>query len=129
MKIGLQTWGTEGDVRPFLALAAGLKSAGHETTLLTTEIQNRDFSVEAEKFQITYRPVGHIACGKERFKQLVQQVFNEKNPARMGLILLENFFDPVAEDILAAAKRLCSENDVVIGHFLVWPLKIAALRE
>lgn len=49
MKIGLQTWGTEGDVRPFLALAA--------------------------------------------------------------------------------AKRLCSENDVVIGHFLVWPLKIAALRE
>ena len=92
MKIGLQTWGTEGDVRPFLALAAGLKSAGHEVTLLTTEIQNRDFSMEADEHQIAYRSVGQIECGEERFKQLVQQVFNEKNPARMGLILLEICF-------------------------------------
>ena len=28
MKIGIQTWGTEGDVRPFIALAAGLGTNG-----------------------------------------------------------------------------------------------------
>jgi len=29
MRIGLQTWGSEGDIRPLLALAGGLQSAGH----------------------------------------------------------------------------------------------------
>jgi hypothetical protein len=29
MKIGLQTWGTDGDFMPFLALAIGLKKAGY----------------------------------------------------------------------------------------------------
>ena len=126
MKIGLQTWGTEGDVRPFIALASGLQKAGHQVTILTTEIRNRDFSAEFEHLQIDFRPVGHIECGQERFKQLVKRVFNEKNPARQGLILMENFFDPVVPDMLAGAKRLCAENDVVIGHFFMWPLKIAA---
>ena len=42
MKIGLQTWGSEGDVQPFLALASGLVKAGHEVTLVITEVSNRD---------------------------------------------------------------------------------------
>ena len=126
MKIGLQTWGTEGDVRPFIALASGLQEAGHQVTLLTTEIQNREFSDEAERLEIDIRPVGHIECGQERFKRLAKRVFQEKNPARQGLILMENFFDPAIQPMLDGAKRLCTENDVVIGHFFVWPLKIAA---
>ena len=28
MKIGLQTWGSEGDIQPFIALAAGLRKRG-----------------------------------------------------------------------------------------------------
>jgi len=37
MKIGLQTWGSEGDIRPFTSLAAGLKLAGHDVTLVVTD--------------------------------------------------------------------------------------------
>ena len=66
MEIGLQTWGTEGDVRPFIALALGLKSAGHRVTLLTTEIRNRDFSTEARRFQLDIQPVGTIDCDDDR---------------------------------------------------------------
>ena len=36
MKIGLQTWGSHGDIRPFVALAKGLQAAGHEVTLVIT---------------------------------------------------------------------------------------------
>jgi len=128
MKIGLQTWGTEGDVRPFMALATGLQAAGHQVTLLTTEIRNRDFSAEARRLRIAIRKIGHIECGEEQFKELVHQVFYEKNPAKQGLILLKNFFYPAVADMLAAAELLCAENDAVIGHFFVWPLKIAALK-
>ncbi len=38
MNIGIQTWGSEGDVRPFLALAAGLRAAGHDVTLAVTRV-------------------------------------------------------------------------------------------
>jgi Glycosyltransferase family 28 N-terminal domain len=34
MKIGMLTWGTHGDIRPFLALADGLQAAGHEVHLV-----------------------------------------------------------------------------------------------
>lgn len=29
MKIGIQTWGSNGDIRPIIALADGLQNAGH----------------------------------------------------------------------------------------------------
>jgi UDP:flavonoid glycosyltransferase YjiC (YdhE family) len=36
MKIGMQTWGSHGDIRPFLALAEGLQAAGNEVYLVIT---------------------------------------------------------------------------------------------
>ena len=70
---------------------------------------------------------GRIELEEERFKQLVHLVFQEKNPAKQGLTLLENFFNPVAADMLAAAKALCRDSDMVIGHFLVWPSSLLNL--
>ena len=42
MKIGLQAWGSEGDIQPFTALAAGLVKAGHSVTLVVTDNIGRD---------------------------------------------------------------------------------------
>ena len=50
MRIGLQTWGSEGDVQPFIALAAGLARAGHEVTLVVTDNAGRDYSGLAQSF-------------------------------------------------------------------------------
>ena len=45
MKIGLQTWGSDGDIRPFLALAGGLRARGHEVSLVITSVDNDDYSL------------------------------------------------------------------------------------
>jgi UDP:flavonoid glycosyltransferase YjiC (YdhE family) len=50
MKIGLQAWGSEGDIRPFTALAAGLTKAGHDVTLVVTDNAGRDYSGLAQRF-------------------------------------------------------------------------------
>lgn len=50
MRIGLQTWGSEGDVQPFTALAAELVGVGHEVTLLVTDNAGRDYSGLAQRF-------------------------------------------------------------------------------
>lgn len=128
MRIGIQTWGTEGDVRPFLALAGGLTAAGHDVTLAVTEITNKRFTEFGERMLFAIRHVGHIDCDESRFKQLSAKVFKEWNPLKKGDIITANFLDPAIEDMLAAAKALCRENDIVIGHFFVYPLKIAAHR-
>ncbi len=36
MRIGVQTWGSYGDVRPFLAISGGLAASGHDVTLYVT---------------------------------------------------------------------------------------------
>ena len=39
MKIGMQRWGSHGDIRPFLALAKGLQSMGYQVTLYIANAQ------------------------------------------------------------------------------------------
>jgi len=43
MKIGIQTWGSNGDIRPMLALADGLQKAGHQVTLVVSSIDNHSY--------------------------------------------------------------------------------------
>ena len=43
MKIGIQTWGSDGDIRPFIALSEGLQAAGHNVTLVITSIDSDRF--------------------------------------------------------------------------------------
>ena len=124
MRIGIQTWGSEGDVRPFLALAAGLRSAGHDVTLAVTHVTNKDYTERGAAFGIPVRQVGHLAT--ELPKLVGEVLINETNILKQVDVILRDLFDPAARDILDAAKRLCNENDLVIGHFLVHPLKTAA---
>ena len=126
MKIGLQTWGTEGDLRPFIALAAGLHRAGHDVTLAVTEIRNKSFSEFSDRLNFPIHHIGHIDCDDAQFKKIASEIFSTLDPVKKGKKLLENFFYPAAESMLKAAKELCLENDLVIGHFFVYPLKIAA---
>jgi sterol 3beta-glucosyltransferase/vancomycin aglycone glucosyltransferase len=128
MKIGIQTWGSEGDVRPFFALAGGLSAAGHDVTLAVTEIPNRRFARPSEQTGFAIRQVGHIALDKAKLKQLAADAFKEWNPIKKGDILINHFLNPVVEDMFAAGLRLCKVNELVIGHFFVYPLKVAARR-
>lgn len=45
MRIGVQTWGSDGDIRPFIALANGLARRGHEVSLAITSVDNKDYSM------------------------------------------------------------------------------------
>lgn len=124
MKIGIQTWGSEGDVRPFLALAAGLRLAGHDVTLVVTHVTNRDYFAQGASFGVPVRSAGRLA--PELAKHAGEALVSETNVLKQVGIILRDLFEPVAQDMLVEAKRLCRENDILIGHFLVDPLKTAA---
>jgi sterol 3beta-glucosyltransferase len=126
MKIGMQTWGSEGDVRPFLALAAGLRAAGHDVTLAVTHVANKDYTSLGASFGVPVRTAGCLS--PDLAKHAGEALARETNILRQVGLILHELFEPAAQDMLSEAKRLCRENDLLIGHFLVHPLKAAAER-
>ena len=57
MKIGIQTWGSNGDIRPMIALADSLQNAGHIVTLVVTSLDNRNYFEECAEFNISYQQI------------------------------------------------------------------------
>ena len=48
VKIGIQTWGSDDDILPFIALAEGLQAADHEVTFAYSSVDNKDYSSYAD---------------------------------------------------------------------------------
>jgi UDP:flavonoid glycosyltransferase YjiC (YdhE family) len=126
MKIGLQTWGSEGDIRPFLALAGGLQAKGHEVSLVVTSLENKDYNSYGEKLGFSVVRVGNFAYDEEAWCRIMKEL----KAARYSLSQMDTFlthcFDPVVPEMYAAAEQLCRENDIIIGHFLHYPAQAAA---
>lgn len=123
MKIGIQTWGSNGDIRPMLALAGGLEKAGHQVTLAVSSIDNQSYQPVCEQMRIGYRQIPErIAFDMEDFAERSFRM----NPLQWLRALLEEAFFPVEPLIYQAARTLVAENDCVIGHHFLYPLKLAA---
>jgi UDP:flavonoid glycosyltransferase YjiC (YdhE family) len=127
MKIGLQTWGSEGDIRPFTALAAGLVDAGHEVTLAVTDNIGRDYSAVANKYGFKLIAVPNPEMHEPAEVEAVwREIISAGNPIKQAKLVMEYGFDPAMEAMYVAARELCAANDAVIGHFFVYPLRVAA---
>jgi UDP:flavonoid glycosyltransferase YjiC (YdhE family) len=127
MKIGLQTWGSEGDIRPFTALAAALVRAGHDVTLIVTEIAERDYTKVAEKHGFTLRMVASpVLKSPDEMAALGALLLLVRHPSLQARFIFSRALKPVMPEITAAAFELAAECDLVIGHFVLYPLRAAA---
>ena len=127
MKIGLQAWGSEGDIQPFTALAAGLVKAGHSVTLVVTDNIGRDYRDLAKRFgyQLVSVPNPQMPTAEEA-DRVWRRIIDLGNPIQQAELVMKHGFDPVVEAMYAAACQLCAENDAVVSHFFVYPLRVAA---
>lgn len=129
MKIGIQTWGSHGDIRPFFALADGLKADGHDVTLVITCVDSDRYTDlktrTGVKIEIVATPV---IADCMQLRRSGDTLIHERNPVRQIQIAIEQFLLPVESALFEAADRLCIENDLVIGHYFLYPLATAAER-
>jgi UDP:flavonoid glycosyltransferase YjiC (YdhE family) len=127
MKIGLQTWGSDGDIRPFCALAGGLAAAGHEVTLVASSVDDKTYDDLAAAMGYT---VHHVQIPRqmdeESTKSLLRKVEQTGEIILQMRMLVKHTLDPVTGAMFEAATKLCAENDLVIGHVIVHPLQAAA---
>ena len=126
MRIGLQTWGSNGDIRPFMALASGLQSAGHDVSLLVTSVDGARYDETASRLGI---PLQHIAMpvikNQQELLQATLQVGNETNPVKQAEHIISQFLVPVEQAMYDAAEQLCRHSDIIVGHFFHYPLQAA----
>jgi len=126
MKIGIQTWGSEGDVNPFIALAAGLSKAGHEVTLAITSSARKDYNDIAKKFGFKLGPVDFIGSSEEAIDTIGKKMFETADPLDQLKIIFDEMFQPCVGAMYKTAVELCISNDLLIGHFINHPLQTAA---
>lgn len=125
MKIGIQTWGSTGDTNPFIALAAGLARAGHEVTLAITCIDRRDFKPLGSQLGFRVNQ-SHIGESVERLNAIGKQVFTIRDPLKQMRLIYNELFIPHETEMYEVSQKLCTENELLIGHFIHHPLHLAA---
>ena len=109
MRLALLTYGTQGDVQPFIALARGLQQAGHTVQLAAPG----RFGSQAALYEIPFIPLpgdpGEFA------RILVDRT--GKNPLKM-ISALRDFVFPLAGEVAAGFRSACQEADAVVHTFL-----------
>ncbi|RKZ03743.1 hypothetical protein DRQ25_17565 [Candidatus Fermentibacteria bacterium] len=126
MIFGIQSWGSEGDNRPLLALAAGLTAAGHEVNLVISSIDGQDYSDYAARKGFGLRQTASLNYSPTELELMGKKVIGYRNSLPQFRSVLDYLFNPLIDDIWSESRRLCEISDVVIGHFVVYPLSIAA---
>ncbi len=124
MNIGIQTWGSEGDILPFLALAEGLQNAGHVVTVAYTSVDNKSYSCyETKGGFTTYKVFENFDIDMD---EAMAEIVETNDPLKQFVLVMERYFDPAVQDMYKASTKLCAENDIVIGHMMTHTLLTAA---
>ncbi|VAX19186.1 hypothetical protein MNBD_NITROSPINAE01-1424 [hydrothermal vent metagenome] len=123
-KIGLQTWGTDGDIRPFVALSGGLASAGYDVTLVVTSIDGKDYTQLATALGFRIIHTGGIPEGMHI--EMARKILKIKNLLKQMKVMFGELFEPGVDEIYSESKKLCAKNDAVVGHHFIYPLRISA---
>src|SRR5476649_1898116 len=116
MKIGMQTWGSHGDIRPFLALAEGLQAAGSEVHLVITCADSAVYSdyVSAHGIRLTMLATPVLTAAQQG--EIARLAYTIRNPLEQMTEILRLCFAPVEDLMFASAQDLCVDADLLIGH-------------
>jgi sterol 3beta-glucosyltransferase len=96
MRVGLQGWGSEGDLRPIIALAARLRKSGHEARVVLTPIDGKDYGPLCESLDVALKVV------PERMAVTLQQLVRDAksaNPTKLSQAVIDLTFNPYIEAI------------------------------
>lgn len=127
MRIGIQTWGSHGDIRPFVALADGLQAAGHEVTLVVTCVDSDRYEALRARSRFELRVVATPVVPEAHLLETAgKAIVGERNAIRQTQMAIEAFLLPAEAEMYRASEQLVAGNDLVIGHYFLYTLGAAA---
>ncbi len=109
MKITLLTYGSRGDVEPFISLAQGFIHAGHKVCLAAPNVYHS--LVDSSKIDFIGLP------GEPQ--QLVQDFVDGAGKSQCRMILtMSKFVLPLAVRVIEETRAACEDADIIIHSFL-----------
>jgi len=127
VRIGIQTWGSEGDIRPFVALGHALASRGHEVEMLYTEVSDRRYEAVARALGFTARAVASpILRDQAQLLDIGLKIINTRNQLQQGLLIARHMLEPVIPQMYEAGLDLAGRSDLLIHHFILHSARAAA---
>jgi len=122
MNIGIYTYGTRGDLQPYVALALGLIGKGHRVTLSATG----DFKEFVEGFGVPFQPLWGNAEGIMNSDE-GQRILKAGNPLK----LMKYYFKVLHDNRVALRKsyeEAISGVDVIIANSMTLSI-VSAIAE
>ena len=123
MRIVLSTWGSTGDVQPFLGLSERLLKAGHEIRVCTSGIYRDRFA----KRGLDFYEVG-IPFDPDRFNHLMDEIIKIKNPLKSALFIAREGILFGAEKWYQDCLKAMVGYDLAVCHSGDIPGQEAAIR-
>ncbi len=118
-RIVLTTWGTFGDIHPFLALALELKRRGHRPLLATCEIYRAKVRGEGIEFAPLRPDVGEF---RER-PDILRKAFH---PLWGSEFLIRELIVPAIAESFADLSRCAVDTDLLISHSVTYATPLFA---
>jgi rhamnosyltransferase subunit B len=113
-RIVIATWGSFGDLHPFMAIALELNARGHQAVIATSEIYREKIEAAGLKF-FAVRPDAPSPDSPEAVEMLRRVTHSRKGPKYVWSELLMRHIRDSYEDTLAAVKAEAGA-DLLLSH-------------
>ena len=123
LRIVLSTWGSTGDIQPFLALSERLLKLGHEVRVCTSEIYRDRFAERG----IDFYPVG-APFDLDRLDQAMDEIVQIKDPLKSAILIVKEGILYKADQWYEDCLKGMEGYDLAICHSADVPGQEAAIR-
>ena len=120
-RIVLTTWGSFGDLHPFLALALELKRRGHRPRIATCGVYREKVQREGIEFAEFGPDVGKLLSRPEQVRRLFHRTRGSEYVLRSMM--------PALQEQWASVQRCASDAELIVSHSLAFAAHLFAERE
>ena len=117
-RIVLTTFGSLGDLHPFIAVALGLRERGHHPVIATVEL----FREKIESLGIEFHRIRYMRAERPDARLMKQAMDLRNGPEFVVRQIVMPCLKDAYEDTLAAAKGA----DLLVSHSLTYPTRLIA---
>ncbi|MFT7561966.1 MAG: sterol 3beta-glucosyltransferase [Flavobacteriales bacterium] len=115
MKIGIQTYGSRGDINPWVALGQGLAREGHDVIVFYTNYTGGDFDHYSEQ-GLDVRSSRSLDPHTKAYDAIQDKPIYALDVLELTNYMVKEVFDQFSVEIDAAAEALCKDCELVISN-------------